>query len=138
VLDLLNSGETRLAINLVFRVASRHSGIALIVLSIASVVGGCFQVMAAGDNDGAWSDICRQVPVGGTLAMPAALKVDQDLQVTHPTPFSGLDVVVHGINCVAELSPKVIVRDEIIDEIIENPMPERGKGANADNPAVVL
>jgi hypothetical protein len=50
----------------------------------------------------------------------------------------GLDVVVHGIDWVAKSSAKVIIRDKVIGEIIENPMPERGKGTNADNPAIVL
>jgi hypothetical protein len=139
VLDLLKSRETLLGTNLVFVVDFRRCRIVLVLLSIAFALGGRFEVEATRDNDCPWSYvICRQVPVGGTLAMPAALKIDQYFQVTHPTPFSGLDIVVHGIDCVAKSSAKVIIRDKVIGEIIENPMPERGKGANADNPAIVL
>ena len=59
-----------------------------------------------------------EFPISGTFSIPAALQIDEDFQVAHAAPISGLDVIVQGVDSVAETDTEVIVRDKIINKVI--------------------
>ena len=70
--------------------------------------------------------------------MPATLQIDKNLQVARSTAFPGLDIIVHRVDCIAEIRPKPIVLQKVVNKVIQNPMPECCERADADNPPVIL
>jgi hypothetical protein len=46
--------------------------------------------------------------------------------------------LVQNIDCFAEVSPEIVVCDEVIDEIVQDPVTESGKGTDTNNPSILL
>jgi hypothetical protein len=77
-------------------------------------------------------------PVSRALPKPAPLEVNENFQVARAAFFPSFDSVVHVIYRVTETDPNIIVGDEIIDKIVQDPVSEGRKRTNANDSAVVL
>jgi hypothetical protein len=54
--------------------------------------------------------------------MPTPLQIHQDLDITGTTSTSAFHASIHGIYFITELDSQIAGDNEVIDEIIENPM----------------
>jgi hypothetical protein len=80
----------------------------------------------------------RRIPVKRASPVPASLQIEKDFEITGTVITSLPNIVIHLVNPVTELNSEITIQDEIVNKVIQDPMPQGGKNSYANNPAIIL
>jgi hypothetical protein len=79
-----------------------------------------------------------RVPTERTTAIPTALQIAQEFEITKPMLWTGYDIGVKFVDLVAEPCSKTTIGIEIIHEIVQDPMSKSGKSSNPDDSPIIF